>query len=118
MKLTKLLFFGLVLCAISSCSKTNNAEFIIGEWYNESMIVAIDHGKPEETEFKVPIGSWEDVLGIEPILTTYTKDGKYASVYTDLSGEVSMETFGTWEVKGDSLYTPRAELVTSDLIKK
>jgi len=113
MKLTKLLFFGLALCAISSCAKTNNAELIIGEWYNESMIVTIDHGKPEETAFKVPIGSWEEILGIKPILTTYTSDGNYTSVYTDLSGEVSMETFGTWEVKGDSIYLTENDITTA-----
>lgn len=113
MKLTKLLSLGITLCAISSCSKTNNTELIIGEWYNESMIVAIDHGKSGETEFKVPIGSWEEILGIKPILTTFTIEGSYTSVYTDLSGEVSMETLGTWSVKGDSLYLTEDNITTA-----
>ncbi|WP_421977003.1 hypothetical protein [Roseivirga seohaensis] len=115
MKLTKLLLFGFALFAISSCSnsKTDISELILGEWYNESMIVTIDHGKPEESAFKVPIGSWEEVLGIKPILTTYTEDGNYTSVYTDLSGEVSMETSGTWEVKGDSLYLTENDITTA-----
>ncbi|MGW8122222.1 hypothetical protein ACV07N_06135 [Roseivirga echinicomitans] len=113
MKLTQLLLFGLAFCLISSCSKTNNAEFIVGEWYNESMIVTIDHGKPEETVLKVPIGSWEEILGIKPILTTYDIDGSYTAIYTDLSGEVSMETYGTWEVKGDSIYLTENGLTTA-----
>jgi len=109
----KFLLFSLSLCAVSACSKTNNAELIIGQWYNESMIVAIDHGQPAETEFKVPIGSWEEVLGIQPILTTYTPDGKYTSVYTDLEDVVAFETLGTWEMKGDSLYLTENNVTTT-----
>lgn len=113
MNSAKLLFFFFTLSAITACSKNNNAELIIGEWYNQSMIVAINHGSPEETEFKVPIGNWEEILGIQPILTTYTADGNYTSVYTDLEDVVAFETQGTWDMKGDSLFLTESGSTTA-----
>ncbi|PIQ47593.1 MAG: hypothetical protein COW03_14455 [Cytophagales bacterium CG12_big_fil_rev_8_21_14_0_65_40_12] len=68
------------------------------------MKVFIDHGTSEEQVFDVPKGKWEEILLIQPILTTYTAEGVYSSVYKDLEGEVINTSNGFWDVKGDSLY--------------
>ncbi|OEK02416.1 hypothetical protein BFP97_13185 [Roseivirga sp. 4D4] len=54
--------------------------------------------------FSVPAGQWEAVLGIKPILTTYTEDGKFNSDYISLEGELLQSKGGAWELKGDSLF--------------
>lgn len=92
------------LLALTACTSPKNKNLIIGEWTNESMKVFIDHGTSEEQVFDVPKGKWEEILLIQPILTSYTSDGKYNSVYKDLEGKVINTSNGFWEVKGDSLY--------------
>jgi len=77
----------------------------LGQWYNESMAVKINAlDGTVDSIFSVPAGQWEAILGIKPILTTYTEDGKFNSDYISLEGEVLQSKTGEWELKGDSLF--------------
>lgn len=97
------------LLVLTACASPDNRDLIMGEWSNESMKVFIDHGNPDEQVFEVPKGKWEEILLIQPILTSYTSDGEYSSVYKDLEGKVVNTSKGYWGVKGDSLYLTENE---------
>ncbi|MTI22737.1 hypothetical protein E1176_17020 [Fulvivirga sp. RKSG066] len=71
---------------------------LVGEWRNLSMIVRM----PDST-VNVPEGKWEEVLGIKPIITTYSEDGTFISEYRTLEDSVFMTSAGSWSVKGDTL---------------
>lgn len=98
------LIFLLVL-SIASCSTKNNEEYLLGEWYNESVRVDIDALDGQiDSVFSVPAGKWEEILQIKPINTTYKPDGTFESIYYNLDGSVLQKTSGRWELKKDSLY--------------
>lgn len=63
--------------------------------------------------FSVPKGQWEAVLGIKPIITTYTEDGKYTSDYISLEGDLLQSKEGQWQLKGDTLYLTEDEQTTA-----
>ena len=65
----------------------------------------------QSLKFLLVVG--KKILGIQPILTTYTPDGKYTSVYTDLEDVVAFETLGTWKIKDDSLYLTENNVTTT-----
>jgi hypothetical protein len=101
------------LLGLTACEPPSNRDLIMGEWTNESMKVFINHGTADEQVFDVPKGEWEEILRIQPILTTYTTEGIYSSVYKDLEGEVINTSNGFWDVKGDSLFLIENEITTS-----
>uniref|UniRef100_UPI0040472013 hypothetical protein n=1 Tax=Roseivirga sp. TaxID=1964215 RepID=UPI0040472013 len=107
----KLLLVSFLLVLIA-CKSSSNRDLIMGEWTNESMKVFIDHDTSKEQVFDVPKGKWEEILLIQPILTSYTSDGKYNSVYKDLDGKVINTSKGYWEVNGDSMSLTQDEITT------
>lgn len=86
----------------------------MGQWYNESMQVDLNalEGNSDST-FSIPMGQWESVLDIKPILTTYLEDGSYSSRYTGLDGGLVRTVQGQWEVVGDSLYLTEENSTTA-----
>lgn len=102
---------------IASCSNINE-EYLVGEWYNESIRVDIDALDGEaDSIFSVPAGSWEEVLQIKPISTTFRQDGTYLSVYYNLDGSVLQESSGVWKMKRDSLYLTQEGQTTGYLFQ-
>ncbi len=101
-RLAPLIFFLFILV---SCAKNEAEQLIVGQWYNESMMVELDakSGKIDSV-FNVPVGEWESILEIKPIETTYDSDGGYASEYFGLTGEKMQTSEGQWSLAGDSLY--------------
>ncbi len=77
-------------------------EEIVGTWTNLAMNVTM---KNEEADsiIDVPEGSWEEVLGIKPIVTEIKEDGTFISTYYTLEDEVMMTSAGSWKVSGDTL---------------
>lgn len=99
------LLIGLMVLFLASCTAHNNEEYLLGEWYNESIQVDIDALDGEaDSIFSVPAGRWEEILQIKPINTTFKPDGTYESIYYELDGSVMQTTVGQWEMKNDSLY--------------
>ena len=64
------------------------------------------------TLFEVPVGKWEEILKIKPILTTYSEDGSYESEYINLDGTPMQTTRGMWEIDGDSLFLTESSVRT------
>ncbi len=94
-----------ICLALFSCESNIKKDQLLGQWYNESLTVKIGAlDGTVDSLFSVPAGQWEAVLGIKPILTTYTEDGKFNSDYISLEGEVLQSKTGKWELKGDSLF--------------
>jgi len=103
---------------IASCSNNNHEEYLVGEWYNESIRVDIDALDGNiDSVFAVPAGSWEDILQIKPINTTFKADGTYESVYYNLDGSVLQRSSGVWKMKSDSLYLTQEGLTTGYLFQ-
>ncbi len=90
----------------------NTSNQLVGEWTNNWLRVTIK-GEDKDSLLSVNRNSWEEVLKIKPIVTTFNENGTYQSVYKDLSGVVMMETSGIWEVSKDSLYLTEGEKRTS-----
>lgn len=103
----------LLVLGFASCSSTNNEEYLVGEWYNESLRVDIDalDGKADSI-FLVPVGSWEEILQIKPINTNFRPDGTYESVYYNLDGSELQRSSGEWQMERDSLYLTSQGLTT------
>ena len=91
--------------ALFSCSTNEQEQLILGQWYNESMMVELDakSGKIDSV-FNVPVGQWESILEIKPIETTYSSDGKYASEDFSLEGDKMQTSEGQWSLEGDTLF--------------
>lgn len=99
------ILIGCISLLLLGCQQENKQEYLLGEWYNESVRVDIDALDGEaDSVFTVPAGQWEDILQIKPIHTTYKSDGTYESLYTDLDGSFLQKNSGQWEMIGDSLY--------------
>ncbi|MEL7003297.1 MAG: hypothetical protein AAFN93_11265 [Bacteroidota bacterium] len=79
----------------------DNQNALIGEWYNLTLNVVMD--MDTDSVLTVAEGKWREVLGINPIKTTFKKDGTYVSIYEDLEGQPFMTRNGTWSIIGDSL---------------
>ena len=107
------ILIGMLAIVVASCSSYDYEEKLLGEWYNESLRVDIDalDGQTDSVFF-VPAGSWEEILQIKPILTTYKSDGTYESVYTRLDGSLLQRASGQWSMRGDSLYLTSQGLTT------
>lgn len=73
---------------------------MLGTWSNLDMAVRF----PGDSVFNVPEGSWEEVLSIKPILTTYSADSTYTSDYYSLGDSLMFTSTGKWWVALDSLY--------------
>lgn len=73
---------------------------ILGQWVNLSMTVK--YGSKDSTAV-VAAGKWEEVLGIKPILTTYTEDGNFTSEYRNLNDSLVGASKGQWALEGDTL---------------
>lgn len=82
----------------SAVKEETKNEKLIGSWKNLSMIVRM----PDST-LNVAEGNWEDVLGIKPIITTFSEDGSYVSEYRTLEDSAFMTRTGAWMVENDSL---------------
>ena len=107
------ILIGLLALMVASCTNNNYEEKLLGEWYNESLRVDIDALDGQvDSVFAVPAGSWEDILQIKPILTTYKADGTYESVYTRLDGSLLQKSSGQWAMRGDSLFLTSQGLTT------
>lgn len=95
----------LIMLLLASCSTSNNEEYLLGEWYNESIKVDINalNGSADSV-FTVPVGQWEQILQIKPINTNFKPDGTYESIYYNLDGSELQRSAGEWELKRDSLF--------------
>ncbi len=99
------ILIGMCILLFSSCSSRKYEEYLLGEWYNESLRVDIDALDGQiDSVFLVPAGRWEEILQIKPILTTYKPDGTYESVYSRLDGSLLQKSSGEWVMRGDSLF--------------
>lgn len=79
--------------------------FLIGNWENMSLEVVINtiDGADSSYTLLVPVGGWEEKLGIKPIKTTYESNNTYRSEYRDVSDSLVQVTRGIWNVFGDTL---------------
>ena len=73
-----------------------------GAWTNISMTVQVK--AKTDTIVKVPVGKWEEILGIKPILTTFKTDSSFISEYRNLGDSLFMTSTGVWWVANDSVY--------------
>ena len=93
----------LALCV--ACGQNKQEELILGNWYNESMMVELDAKSGRiDSVFNVPASQWEAILNIKPIETNYATNGEYSSDYINLMGELLQTSTGQWELKDDTLY--------------
>lgn len=94
----------LLLLFIASCSSENLSEKLIGTWENTSLRIDIKLPDGRDSLMVAPEGSWESVLGIKPIVSTFKEDGTFTSEYFSLEGQPMGTESGNWEVRKDSLY--------------
>ncbi|WP_420385015.1 hypothetical protein [Roseivirga sp.] len=107
------MLMGLLAILVAGCADNNYEEHLLGEWYNESVRVDIDALDGEvDSVFSVPAGKWEEILQIQPILTTYKKDGTYESIYRELDGSLLQKSSGEWMMRGDSLFLTSQGMTT------
>ncbi len=76
---------------------------VIGIWENTSLKVTMKLEDGTDSIANIPEGSWEKVLNIKPIRTTYYPDGTFRSEYTALDGKPMGTEEGTWRMRNDSL---------------
>ena len=98
--ITLLLSF-LLFCA---CEQKDITEELIGTWENTSLTVDIKLPDGRDSSMVVPQGSWEEVLGIRPIVSTFNADGTFKSEYFSLEGQPIGTESGSWLVHNDSLF--------------
>ncbi|MCG8385118.1 MAG: hypothetical protein MJA30_06225 [Cytophagales bacterium] len=88
--------------AINSQEEEVKTPSLHGGWTNISMTVEI---KTEpDTVIEVPVGKWEEILGIKPILTTFKTDSSFISEYRNLGDSLFMTSTGVWWVANDTVY--------------
>ena len=88
----------------ASCQSENFSEKLIGTWENTSLRIDIKLPDGRDSLMVVPEGDWEKVLGIKPIVSTFSADGTFKSEYFSLEGQPIGTESGDWEVRKDSLY--------------
>lgn len=93
-----LLFFPLFF----SCQESMQDK-LIGTWENTALDVTMKLNDQQDSLMHIPEGSWERVLNIRPIVTTYTADGNFVSDYYTPEGKSMGSEVGTWEFRNDSL---------------
>ncbi len=102
---TSFFAFLLMACSTGEMEKEKeligNSEALIGTWRNVSMTITY---QDMDSVYNVPEGKWEEVLGIKPIITTYTRDSLFESKYYGLNDSLLFTSKGKWYFKGDSLF--------------
>lgn len=96
-----LLLSCLLFCA---CEHQDLTEKLIGTWENTSLTIDIKLPDGRDSSMVVPEGSWEEVLGIKPIVSTFDADGTFKSEYFSLEGQPMGTESGTWKIRKDSLF--------------
>ena len=111
----KVIYYSLMLCfigcnqkaspesaTVEHSEKTEESPKVTGTWQNLSMQVEIE--SEIDSVVDVPVGEWENVLNIKPIVTTFKEDSTFVSEYRNLGDSVFMTSTGVWWIKDDSLY--------------
>lgn len=91
---------------------TNIKKELIGRWRNSDIKVTMKTEKGDST-LTATGKNWQEILNIKPIVTTFSKNGSFKSVYRDLDNKVIMTSDGTWKVDKDSLYMTQDNKTTS-----
>lgn len=80
------------------------AEFI-GRWKYVSLNVKINSadGTNKDEFFYALKGDWQQKIGNTPLEIHIKEDGSFESTFYTLPDSNLIESFGAWEVKGDSL---------------
>ena len=73
-----------------------------GTWTNVNLAVTIQNDNGDSTVI-VNEGEWEKVLGIKPILTTFSADSSFISKYYSLNNDLMFTSSGKWWVEKDTL---------------
>ena len=89
---------------------------IIGKWRNSNIKVTMKTDKGDSV-LEANSKTWQDVMKIKPIVTTFKKNGSFKSVYQNLENEVIMTREGTWKIENDSLYMTQDDVTTSYQVK-
>ena len=103
----------IILCA--ACQQQNKlTKQLIGSWTNVDLKVSLNHHQEGDSayQFEVPVGQWEAILNIKPILTDFRDDGSYRSEYRTLEDSLIREVEGKWQFNRDSLILIEAGTAT------
>ena len=73
-----------------------------GTWTNVNLAVTIKN-EARDSLVVVNEGEWEKVLGIKPILTTFSSDSSFISKYYSLDNNLMFTSSGKWWVEKDTL---------------
>ena len=94
------LTFGLIILWAACQPQTKLTKQLIGSWTNVDLKVSLNHHKVGDSAylFEVPIGQWEAILNIKPILTDFRDDGSYRSEYRTLEDSLIREVEGQMAV--------------------
>jgi hypothetical protein len=112
--LTVVVTFGLIIL-YAACQQQNQlTEQLIGSWTNVDLKVSLNHHQEGDSayQFEVPMGQWEAILNIKPILTDFRDDGSYRSEYRTLEDSLIREVEGNWKFDRDSLILIEAGTAT------
>jgi len=109
-----LLFSSLVSCTDqpkSTPERFPGAEVLVGTWQSEELTIRLHSafGQVDSfVEIKANPANWVDVMGLQPIETTFYPDYTYKAVYREPDGSLRSETSGYFEMFGrDSLLIHR-----------
>lgn len=95
--------FTLALFAMLLWACNKPKQNVIGIWENTSLNVTMKLDNGTDSTMRVPEGSWEEVLKIKPIITTYNANGTFKSEYFSLDNKPMGTEEGTWRMRNDSL---------------
>lgn len=112
--LTVIVTFGLIILCTACQDQNKLKDKLIGSWTNVDLKVSLNHHKVGDSayQFEVPIGQWEAMLNIKPILTDFRDDGSYRSEYRTLEDSLIREIEGKWQFEQDSLILIEAGTAT------
>lgn len=106
------IFFGIVACnaknkGIEENQNTNlDIKTILpGTWEAIGFSVHVNsfHGTDSTFIMNVEPGEWESKLQMRPIVTEYSADNRYRSLYRNLADSLVRTERGIWNVFGDTL---------------
>lgn len=91
----------------------NLEEQLVGTWSNLELRVVANKTSEDSKDWEVIAechqGNWEEQMQIKPIITDFTKQGRWSSEHRDLENHVFYVPKGDWWVEGDSLYMKETE---------
>jgi len=102
MKKIVILFLAVAIFSCNNPGQLRRAQ-IIGKWTNLSLLVTMKKLDNQDSILEANEHTWEEVLKIKPIISTFDPDGSFVSEYSNLQGEIIREVKGKWDIRNDSL---------------